>query len=291
MSKNSIFFLILISVLLLATSINDVSAEKVVIPIILVHNGSGAYHRTDNLIDKAEDWGYEITEVKSIHNSILKSADILILNANDLLYDNESDWIIEWWEAGYSKTVWIAGDSDYKSYFLPTKLNPLIVEMGGHMILQDDAIADPESNDGASYRPISNITNSEYDNNITKGVNLVLTHSPCPVAPYDGEINGKGTMPTWDSLDKADWILNTSTAAQILDQDFDDDDVWEGYTPLANGSWTTLGIEWGLGPEGMSKLIVSGEAIFSDGEAMFADKSENEKIDIHSIELVKNLLA
>jgi hypothetical protein len=284
-------FLILVFTLCLvaATSIN-VAADKVSTPKILIHNGSGAYHRTGNLTDTADGWGYEVTEVKSVNDSILKNADILILNANDLLYDNESDWILEWWEAGYSKTVWIAGDSDYKSYFLPGKLNTLIVEMGGHMILQDEAISDPESNDAAAYRVISNITNSDYSTDITKGVSKVVTHSPCPVAPYKGGVNGKGDFVTWDSLETADWILNTSAAAQILDQDFDDDDVWEGYAPLSNGSVTTLGIEWDLGPEKLSKLIVSGEAIYSDGEEMFADKSENEKIDIQAIELVKNLL-
>ncbi len=290
LSKIKIFIQVSVLFLFLVTSINDVGAEGVEIPIILVHNGSGAFHRTDNLTDLAEDWDYEVIEVKNVNNSILKNADILILNANDLLYDNESDWIIKWWEDGYSKTVWVAGDSDYGSYFLPTKLNTLIVELGGHMILQDDAISDFESNDGASYRVLSNVTNPDYDNNIIKGVNLVVNHGPCPVAPYDGEVNGKGDFVTWDSLENADWILNSSPAAQILDQDFDDDDIWEGYPPLANGSFTTLGVEWGLGSEGLSNLIVSGEAIFSDGQSMFADKSENEKIDIQNIEFVRNLL-
>ncbi|MHA2202715.1 MAG: hypothetical protein ACW991_03420 [Candidatus Hodarchaeales archaeon] len=290
MRKIRIFIPISILFLFLVTSINDVGAKKVEIPNILVHNGSGAYHRTGNLTDLAEDWGYEVTEVKSVNDSILKNADILVLNANDLLYNDESDWILDWWEDGYSKTAWIAGDSDYKSYFLPGKLNTLIVEMGGHIILQDDAISDPESNDGASYRVLSNVINPNYDDNITKGVNLVVTHIPCPVAPYDGEFNGKGDFLTWDYLKNADWILNSSPAAQILDQDFDDDNIWEGYPPLANGSFTTLGVEWGLGSEGLSKLIVSGEAIFSDGQSMFADKSRNEKIDIQSIEFVQNLL-
>jgi hypothetical protein len=55
---------------------------------------------------------------------------------------------------------------------------------------------------------------------------------------------------------------------------------------------TTLGIEWDLGPEKMSKLIVSGEAIFSDSYAtpMFIDRTINENIDIQDIELVQNLL-
>ncbi len=285
-----IFLILVFTLCLVAAASINVAADKVSNPEILIHNGSGAYHRTGNLTDTAEDWGYEVTEVKSVNDSILKNADILILNANDLLYDNESDWIQEWWEDGYSKTVWVAGDSDYGGYFDYVPLDSLIVELGGHMILQDDALSDPQSNDGAAYRVLSNVTNSDYSTNITKGVSKVVTHSPCPVAPYDGGVNGKGDFVTWDSLAKADWILNSSPAAQVLDQDFDDDNIWEGYAPLSNGSVATVGIEWGLGTEELSKLIVSGEAIFSDGEAMFADKSENEKIDIDAIELVKNLL-
>lgn len=285
-----IFLILVFTLCLVAATSMNVAADKVSNPRILIHNGSGAYHRTGNLTDTADGWGYEVTEVKSVNDSILKKADILILNANDGLYENESDWIVEWWEAGYAKTVWVAGDSDYGGYFDYVPLNEILVNLGGHMILQDDAISDPESNDEAAYRVISNVTNSEYDDNLTKDISLVVTHSPCPVAPYDGGVNGKGDFVTWDSLANADWLLNTSPAAQILDQDFDDDDVWEGYPPLSNGSVTTLGIEWGLGPEELSKLIVSGEAIFSDGEAMFADKSENAKIDIDTIEFVKGLL-
>ncbi|UCG03682.1 MAG: hypothetical protein JSW11_06775 [Candidatus Heimdallarchaeota archaeon] len=285
-----IFLILVFTLCLVAAASINVAADKVSNPEILIHNGSGAYHRTGNITDTAEDWGYEVTEVKSVNDSILKGVDILILNANDLLYTNESGWIKDWWDDGYSKTVWVAGDSDYGGYFKYGPLNELLVNLGGHMILQDDAISDPESNDEAAYRVISNVTNSEYNDNLTKGVSLVVTHSPCPVAPYDGGVNGKGDFVTWDSLATADWLLNSSPAAQILDQDFDDDNIWEGYPPLSNGSVTTLGIEWGLGSEKLSKLIVSGEAIYSDGEAMFADKSENAKIDIDTIKFVKALL-
>lgn len=274
--------------------------DKVENPKILVHNGAGAYAAStdiDSFTGNATNWGYTIVDVKSVNSSVLKDIDILILNQNDLINKSEIDPIVDWWEKGHSKTVWIAGDSDYNGYFDYYTLNNLTIALGGNIILQDDALQDDENNDASAYRVLSNITNPDYSE-IVSGITQVITHSPCPVAPYDGTYNGlETTNPTWDDLPNTDWILNTSKAGRCLDQDNDLKDsptaIWEGYPilePDSIGSWTTLAVQWNMGSENKSKLIVCGEPIFSDYKLQFGSVSEYGNATTND-KLVKNLLA
>ena len=249
-------------------------------PTVYVWNGNGAYHTSiEGLKTNASGWGYDIFASTFWVDIILEMTDILVLNSQDFLTDYDV-WVIEhWWNTG-NRTLWVVGDSDYGGYWYPTDLNELIVNLGGHIIMVDDAISDPVSNDGASYRVVCNVTNddSAWDTLLrtpyTPDIVNTSFHGPTYVAPWTGTISGNKTlepaaMVEWDDLQYADWIINTSIYAQVQDQDGDDDDVWEDNVPLSNGSVAMLAVEDNLGPWTDSKLVVAGEAFFSDYKEMF----------------------
>ncbi|MHA1977445.1 MAG: hypothetical protein ACW98F_13040, partial [Candidatus Hodarchaeales archaeon] len=240
-------------------------------PNVLVFSGNGAYHTdVSGLISNASTWGYNVFTTNLLSGNLLEVTEILILNGNDFLTDGEM-WLIEtWWNSG-DKTIWFAGESDYGGLWYPTSMNLLSLALGLNVIIQDDALNDPIWNDGqTAYRPIPNVPNPALSGDITAGVENISMHGPTVVAPYSGGTDGINTMPTWDSLPDATWFINSSVYGNIQDQDFDDDNVWEGYPVLTNGSWTMGAVEWNAGPNGNSEAIWTGESIFSEYKNMFS---------------------
>ncbi|MFX1283990.1 MAG: hypothetical protein ACFFB5_10060 [Promethearchaeota archaeon] len=259
-------------------------------PNIVVFNGNEAYHTAiEGFTANASAWGYNVIATNYLNGIILEVTDILILNAPKYLTESERTLIKMWWHSG-DHAIWFAGDSDYDALYNPFDMNILAVELGLHIILQDDCLMDNCSNDGAIHRIIANTTNPDWTAFDISEVKYGLFHAPCPVVPYNGTTDGINDMPNWEDLPYTDWIWNTSGSGTIMDQDHDADNVWEGYPPLVGGSYTLLAAEWHTGPNGMSKAIFSGEAIFADYKNMFGKVTENFRVDLQTITLVNNML-
>jgi hypothetical protein len=249
---------------------------------VLVWSGNGALHvEVDLFKGNASDWGYTIKNSTSqMTASLLTGVDVLILNAPDYIFENESDVIKTWFTAEAGRTIWITSDSDYGGYWYPwgvtahpIGVNHIVKDIGGHIYIQDDAVSDYVSMDGASYRVLCDTPNTVDDpaKFITRNVEHVSMHGPTAVIPYSSlTADGVGTVGSFEDMDKVQWVINSSKTAAIQDQDFDDDTKWEGYPVAKNMSMAMIAIEWDLGAKN-NKLVVAGESFFADYKLMFGE--------------------
>ncbi|MHA2253763.1 MAG: hypothetical protein ACXAD7_25610, partial [Candidatus Kariarchaeaceae archaeon] len=267
-------------------------------PRIVVFSGNGAYHTSvEGFKTNASVWGYEVYSTMFLNDAVLANAEILILNAPDFMTPADNATVKKWFDMG-GKALWVIGESDYGGYWSPADLNELIVNLGGSVILVDDAVSDPVSQDGASYRVIANVTNPDptWDNLLRTGwspdIRNISMHGPTAVAPWTGGAHGNkttnvGANTTWDNLPNADWLINSSKYAAIQDQDGDDDDVWEGPTPLVNASVAMVAIE----TVGTNKMVYAGESFFADYKEMFGKVARYvNHTGLHNINLTKSLV-
>ncbi|MHA2389658.1 MAG: hypothetical protein ACXACW_13145, partial [Candidatus Hodarchaeales archaeon] len=275
MKKKAIIFSMAILMLAALSSFQAQAADNVQ---VLVWSGNGAYHvEVEFLKGNATDWGYDVTSnTEEMNASVLEGIDILIVNGPDYVKTAEIDVISTWFAAAEDRGLWVAGESDYGGYWYPQGLNAthqgvnhVILAIGGHIFIQDDAVNDAVMNDGAGYRPLPNIPN--LDNapakHIMKGVENVSMHGPANVVAYSSWTgtgrNVTGTMdPEFDDIENCDWLIKTSTTGSVADQDFDDDVYWEGYAIGENLSIPMAAIEWDL-TESKNKLVVTGESIYA----------------------------
>ncbi|MHA1971620.1 MAG: hypothetical protein ACTSW1_01435, partial [Candidatus Hodarchaeales archaeon] len=269
-------------------------------PMVYVWSGNGAYHTSvEGFIKNATTWGFDVFASTFWVDIILEMSDILILNAPDFLTDYDV-WVINyWWNTG-NRTIWFVGESDYGGYWNPADLNELAVDLGSNVIIVDDAISDPVSQDGASYRVVANTTNvANWGPLLTQwspDVTNISMHGPTYLAPWTGDNTGNvtsnpaGSQAKWSDLTYADWIVNSSKYATVQDQDGDDDDVWEGAAPLTNGSFAMVAAQWNVGPWTESKMIFSGESIFADYKDMFGYVARYANHTIQNINLTRGLL-
>jgi hypothetical protein len=238
---------------------------------------------------------------------MLTGIDVLIVNGPDYMFPNETDVIKDWFTGASNRTVWIAGESDYGGYWspagtnsTPTGVNHIVKAIGGHIYIQDDAVSDPVSMDGASYRVVASEPNTVDDpaKYITRDVTHVSMHGPTAVVPYSSvTAAGVGTVGSFDDMNKVQWVMNSSGTGSIQDQDFDDDTLWEGYPVAKNMSMCMAAIEWDIGAKD-NKLICTGESVYADYKLMFgetcryANKSEtsDEPLPIQNIAFTNQLL-
>jgi hypothetical protein len=254
---------------------------------ILVWSGNGAFHiEIEGFKANATRWGYTVaSSTEELNASLLEGVDILIVNAPDFMLDIEIAAAVTWFNEARGRSIWVTGESDYGGYWYPhggitnKGVNHLLMDIGAHIFIQDDAVNDAEMNDGAGYRPLPNVPNtvdeeaklimdSEYGK-----VQTTYMHGPTAVIPYSSvSFDGLGTVTSFSALDKCVWLVNTSSTGSIADQDFDDDPYWEGYPLWVNMSLTMAAAEWDIG-ENMGKVVCTGESIFADYKYMFGYKA------------------
>ncbi|MHA2109639.1 MAG: hypothetical protein ACW99R_18170, partial [Candidatus Hodarchaeales archaeon] len=234
---------------------------------------------------------------------VLEGIDILIVNGPDYVKTAEIDVISTWFAAAEDRGLWVAGESDYGGYWYPQGLNSthlgvnhVILAVGGHIFVQDDAVNDAVMNDGAGYRPVPNIPNLDTApaKHIMKGVENVSMHGPSNVVPYSSHTgtaqNVTGVVAEWDDIENCDWLIKTSTTGSVADQDFDDDGFWEGYPVGQNMSLPMAAIEWDL-TESKNKLVVTGESMYADYKDMFGDIARYRNATaLQNIQMTQNVL-
>jgi len=266
---------------------------------VLVWSGNGsAHYNITNFIANASEWGYDVINIRNeINDSILSGIDILIINSVDYINYTEKIAIDSWYVANNGRSIWITGDSDYGGYWSPSGtetdegVNDLLREIGAHIYFQDDAVEDVVSNDGAYYRVIANEPNQlEVPAEIIMtNIKNISMHGPTAIIPYSEVIGSSGSVTSFDSLDTCQWLINSSETARVVSYDIDNDTFWEGYPLEVNMSVTMAAIEWDLGGTS-NKLVLTGEAIFTDYKDMFGYKSRNTNVTIQSIEMTRRIL-
>ena len=280
MNKRTFFANLVLTLLLLGilsptpVKSQDYSVENFNGKNIVIDVAHGSYH-TDfvNIISNLTSYGASVTvmnEAFSINN-YFETVDVMMLPDSDSEFTDTEKTDLKNWLVSGNKTLWISGDSDYASYYLPAEANSLLGYLGAHLRITSESITDPECNDDASYRVIANETgDNPIAQAVTEGVNQVVFHGPTAIAGYDG---GLVDLRTTD-IPNVDVIMSTSAAANIEDSDLSatDYDFYSGISSL-NGTYPILVME----KIGNSYIILSGETIFADYKNMYGLFSEYER--------------
>ena len=281
MKKTAVIFSMALLMLAALSSFQAQAADNVQ---VLVWTANGGYHvEVKAFKGNATDWGYDIlTQETGLVAADLEGIDILIVNAPDYVLTAEVDVIDTWFSAESDRGLWIVGESDYGGYWYPHGLNAthvgvndIVMAVGGHIFIQDDAVNDEVMNDGSGYRVVASVPNLENSpaKTIMKGVENVSMHGPANVVAYSSYTgtgkNVTGVMDAeFDDIENCDWLIKTSPTGAVADQDFDDDAFWEGYAIGVNMSIPMAAIEWDL-TESKNKLVATGESMFADYKNMF----------------------
>jgi hypothetical protein len=295
-------FALLSLTLLLLGSLSTLSAQGASDATVLVWTGNGGYHvEIDGFIANCTEWGYTVTNATSeLNASLLEGVDILIVNGPDFMLDSEITAAVTWFEAAKGRAIWVAGESDYGGYWYPhggasnKGVNHLLMEIGAHIYIQDDAVNDAVENDGSGYRVLPNTPNTVDDvaKDLTEGVTYTSMHGPTAVIAYSSvTAEGLGTVANFDDIENCVWVMNTSTTGSIADQDFDDDEYWEGFPVGINMSLTMAAAEWDLG-DNKGRVFCSGESFFADYKEMFGKvaRYRDPPVALQSVEFTKNVL-
>ncbi|MCG3218347.1 MAG: hypothetical protein KAR35_05055 [Candidatus Heimdallarchaeota archaeon] len=250
--------------------------------VIVIDTTHGSFHEDFvGFVGNMTSYGAAVSIMDTTYE-INDSIDVLMFADSDTNFTaTEMADIKAWMELG-NKTLWISGDSDYSSYYLPAAANGLLEYLGAHLRITAESISDPESNDDAAYRVMANTTGtSDIAKAITAGVTKNVFHGPTAVAGYD---DGLVDLRTTD-IDYVDVIMSTSAAAIAEDTDLLETE-YDFYSAQAeNGTYPMLVLEKMTD----SFLIVSGETIFGDYKNMYSSVSEYGK-PVGGLKLVDQIL-
>jgi len=235
---------------------------------IIIDTTHGSYH-TDfiGFVGKMTSYGASVTVLNEAF-SINDSVDVMMFPDSDSEFTDTEKSDLKSWLGSGNKTLWISGDSDYSSLYLPAEANSLLEYLGAHLRITSESVSDPESNDEASYRVMANETGDNLiAQEVTQGVNQVVFHGPTAIAGYDGGLVDLRTT----NIQNVDVIMSTSAAAIIEDSDLSatNYDFYSGISSL-NGTYPMVVME----KIGNSYISLSGETIFSDYKNMYGLFSE-----------------
>ena len=213
---------------------------------------------------------------------------VLISNINEMS-DANMTAIKTWFETG-QKLLWLGGDSDYGGFYNASGFaNPMLNMIKSQLRVDAGAIADSQSNDAASYRVIANETgiSSPLVDYVTDGFEIAPFHGPTSVFGWD-YTNNKGVDLRNTTLTGVDVIVNSSKAAEALDQDisltaYD----FYAYSDAGNGSYPMMASEKFNG----SYVVVTGEVIFDDYKFMYGSFTEKNQLPHQGMMLVDRMIS
>ena len=169
-----------------------------------------------------------------------------------------------WWATG-NKSAWIGGDSDYGPNNNPViQGNAMLETLGASIYLETGYVDDPDCNiDGGTYRPLA--TNfATHDLTTDVGPNGVLFHGPVPVMGYNGT--------DYVALeDPANVPANVEVIVQANETAYYNKlgglEGYEVHEISTYGNFCLFAVE--EFPADDNRIVVSGEAIFTEWKGMF----------------------
>ena len=225
---------------------------------IIIDSFHGAYYTTlfDFITANMTSYGASVTVMNESY-VFDPTVDIMMYSTLNKTLSIEHKDALKQWFGGESKTLWIAGDSDYSGLFIQTEANSILDLLGAHVRFDAGSVEDLESNSGAVYRVMANETGDGLISSIvTEGVERVLFHGPTAILGYnDGLFDLRTSL-----IENVEVIMYSSAAAIIKDGDLSNNEFDFYIKSSMNGSYPMLVIE----KIGDSYLIVSGDTTFSD---------------------------
>jgi predicted MPP superfamily phosphohydrolase len=249
-----------------------------VVYIDLAHNNT---HGSDmnGFINNLTAWGYGVVRgTVPITDYILDHIDILVISSpvsdtGNYNYTEIELAAIETWFNTGSKSIWIAGDSDYTGDNNPTLISNSVLNACNSSIYLEPGSVFSNTNLGELYRPLAtNITLthpiSDYVEHAGK-TDGVFFHGPCPVIGY----NGSDYVPLEDGNQ-----IPSDVSVIVRCNNSGDTRVIKNspatvYDVHANNTWAPIAlmaVQSNAGVAGTSKIVVTGEVIMSDYKDMFA---------------------
>ena len=224
---------------------------------------------TNQLIGNLTAKGYEVVVAKGgINSTVLTNATALLVGAvyGANFTDAEILAIKNWYNEG-NKFIWVNGDSDYSGNYIVQNSNKILEQIGAHLRVEPTSVEDPESNCGAGYRVVANVTNTDPAvASIVHNVTKVLFHGPSIL--YGINSAGEPVALENTTIPNVYWIMKTSPAGIIVDHDL--------VPPVAHsvdqeGSFVIFAVELAAGPSANNVVMVSGAAGYGDYEPMFSN--------------------
>lgn len=286
--KKTLLISCFIVILLSSNSISNVSFAYVESNIefggniIAFDQYHGGYHSTDidDIVSNLTFAGNQVLLINDVWD-LPDETDSLILTCADVgepWLTSQIDDIVNWLDLG-NKLLWVSGDSDYGGFFNPNPINNVLNASGALVRLDGTSISDTVSNDGAEYRIAAKdfgvgdpFYDTEIVNNLTKDMSAgAIFHGPCSILAYDGY--QYRSLRYGDSIfpDRIWTILRFSENATSADTDISDNEL-DLYANIAEtGNYPALVYEYLT--EKNSHVIISGEAIYSDYQRMYSQKT------------------
>ncbi len=217
--------------------------------------------------------GTDVETIDQLKAKLTDDVDVLLLPGNQFTSSDDLSFIKTWFEKG-DKLLWVAGDSDYGSYFNASLLNPVLETVGSVLRLDAGAVSDDTSNDGADYRVVANTLGSgpiatelkEYVNDTVAPFRMPF-HGPTAVFYMK---DGAPADLRNANVDNVEVVISSSDKAKGIDQDLSAT-AFDYYASInATGNLPMLVVE----SMNTSSVIVSGEVNFADYKNMYGNVLE-----------------
>ncbi|MDQ1280880.1 MAG: hypothetical protein QG670_2143 [Thermoproteota archaeon] len=226
--------------------------------------------------------GYQVVWATQLSDSVLADAQFLFLGSvyGMNLTDSEVNTIVNWFRQG-EKTIWFGSDSDFGGYrYIDDNANNILRLIGSKIRVEPTAVQDPISNCASAYRVRANVTNKQDAevSTIISGVNAtkgVLFHGPTILY---GNVNGTSVPLETTKIRNVYWVMKTGASSTIVDSDPSISPPII-HTDGQTGSYVIMAVEKYAGPNGNSKIIVTGENPYGGYQPMFTSDYYNYPLD------------
>ncbi|MFX0168456.1 MAG: hypothetical protein ACFE89_03770 [Candidatus Hodarchaeota archaeon] len=239
-------------------------------------------------MDWFESEGGECVNITDLTSTTLDGVTALILNCPDADQDEahevtnftmaQAQAVRDWFLApGVHKFLWSSSDSSYTTAGYPkgyrsNNASMILEVLGSSLRYEPSSVEDPDNNAEGAYRPFANWTTTDpmVASTVT-GVDQVLCHSPTLLYGVDASDTPVALETT--TLPNVYLILRTG-AAGIINDPIPTTDPMYAHTNGAEGHWTMVAAELGIGGT-TNKLVASSCAPIGGYAPMFFDEYKN----------------
>ncbi len=254
------------------------------LPLVMIDFAHAAFSSNYNkFADHLLSWGYNVTKFTTGNFTAgsFTGVDVLIVPALDYNYTAAELTVVkDWFDTG-NKAIWVAGDSDFGGNAMwAVRGNNILSSIGSTLRIESGAV-ESDYNFKASYR----VSATDYNFNGTEAWNLVnglpyqgadaMAEFHGPTAVIAKNTTGYFNLET-NTFPNVEWVVKTKNGTFLPNTVAADANGAQVHTNNQEGEFVMLALQHSAGVAGTSKVVVSGENIFSTYKNMFNDPGEYE---------------
>lgn len=196
-------------------------------------------------------------------STTLKDVDMVVIGqALTLLNPAELKTLVEWFNGGTPRAIWVAGDSDYPAQgneIAQQVVNMVAEGIGAHLRIDYASVDDTISNAKATYRVVGIVDPDPKVAELGYGVSVALFHGPGPLAAVLDD--GTWVNPIHVKVPNVYVVARTSEGGNIYENQPSAPGapgmLHQFYEPGETGMFPLLAVE--ILPNG-NRFVVSGES-------------------------------